>query len=225
MIHMRNIFLNPDLLYLVDTQKVEFNESVNDFRLSLQRKNVAVLEVSNHFFELEKVKGYGVYLGTELPIRESDKEFIDITMAFRKFPYGKDFDFKNANLKSLRSEYRKYQIMELEDPSGLGIQKLYRGKVFMRDTDRPREPMLALIMKPISIVTFFVQLESGRIMHLVDFLEGKHLDSKVPSLNGKNSYLKVELEEEIPLKEIKDISIPYLQGQKKKCLQFPKSNI
>lgn len=192
-----------------------------------KRENIAVLEVSNHFFELEQIKKGGFSLGKELPICESSDEFIDITTtAFRKFPYEKDFDFKNANLKSLRSEYRKYRIMELEDASVFGIQKLYRGKVSIRDTSHPRDPLISEIIESISTInTFFIQLEDGKLMLLVDFLEGKHLDSKVPSLNGKDPYLKVELEEEIPLKEIKDISIPYFKSQKKKCLQFPKYNI
>ena len=178
---MKNIFLNPNLLYLVDTEKIEFNQLVGDFRLSLQRKNVAVLEVFNHFFELETLKGDIFTLGKEIPIRESDQEFIDIT-TFRKFPYNQNFDFKNVSLKSLREVYRKYQIMKQEDVSMFGIKNLYYGKVCMYQNKKRghsrdlMENIREEIMQSLSeIDTLFIQFENGNFMRLSDFIDGRHL--------------------------------------------------
>jgi len=223
---MKNVFLNPHLLYLVDTGKIEFNQLVNDFRFSLQRKNVAVLEVSNHFFELETLNGKIFILGREIPIHESSQEFIDIT-TFQKFPYDQNFDFENVNLRSLRVAYRKYQILNQQDVSMFGITKLYHGKIRLyQNKDRRTsidfmEDIRKEIMESLlEMDAFFIQFEDGKFMRLADFIDGRCLQGDLISRMIPIEFNPIE---EIPLKELKSLSIPYFQ--KKKCLQFPKSNI
>ncbi len=216
---MKNLILNPYLLYLVNTQKRQYSGIIEcpKIRMVPQRKQVAVLEVSNHFFELEKIKGHGIFLGKELPIHESDKEFIDIT-TFQKFPYERSFDFDHANLDSLRKAYRKYRIMELGDVSSFGIQKLYRGKVSIKDSSSFKNFVIfesdASFPK---IDTYLLQLEGNRVMILRDFLEGKGLNSSFSLMDKKNQDLTFEFTEEIPLEELKEISISYSEEGKKKA--------
>lgn len=218
-IRMKNLILNPYLLYLADTQKIQYSGMIEypKIRMVPQRKQVAVLEVSNHFFELEKIKGHGIFLGKELPIHESDKEFIDIT-TFQKFPYERSFDFDHANLDSLRKAYRKYRIMELGDVSNFGIQKLYRGKVSIKDSSSFKNFVIfesdASFPK---IDTYLLQLEGNRVMILRDFLEGKGLNSSFSLTDKKNQDLTFEFTEEIPLEELKEISISYSEEGKKKA--------
>ena len=227
---MKNLILNPHLLYLVDTKVVKFSGMIECPKVQIypKRENVAVLEVSNHFFELEQIKGNGIFLGKELPIREGEKEFIDITStAFRKFPYEKDFDFKNANLKTLRKAYRNYQI-QLGDVSVFGIQKLYQGKISLCEFKKekckdPIDEIFLELKKSISeFGTFFLQFEDQSFMLLTDFLEGMHLSG---SFLRKVVNIEFDPLEEIPLEELKKISDSRSYKEKKKCLQFPKSNI
>lgn len=217
-ISMKNLILNPYLLYLVNTQKRQYSGIIECPKIQIvpQRKQVAVLEVSNHFFELEKIKGHGIPLGKELPIRESDKEFINIT-TFQKFPYERNFDFNHANLDSLRKAYRKYRIMELGDISSFGIQKLYRGKVSIKDSSSFRK--FAICESNASfpkIDTYLLQLEGNRVMILSDFLEGKGLNSFFSLTDRKNKDSEFEFTEEIPLEELKEMFLSYSEEGKKK---------
>lgn len=215
---MKNLILNPYLLYLANTQKRQYSGMIEcpKIRMVPQRKQVAVLEVSNHFFELEKIKGHGILLGKELPIRESDREFIDIT-TFQKFPYEHNFDFDHANLDSLRKAYRKYRIMELGDVSNFGIQKLYRGKVSIKDSSSFKNFVIfesdASFPK---IDTYLLQLEGNRVMVLRDFLEGKGLNSSFSLTDKKYQGLEFEFIEEIPLDELKEMFLSHFEEGKKK---------
>ena len=68
--------------------------------------------------------------------------------------------------------------------------------------------------------TTFIQFENGSFMSLYDFIDGRCLQGDFAS-----RMLPIEFNpaEEIPLEKLKSLSISYFQ--KKKCLQFPKSNI
>ncbi len=223
---MRNLFLNPNAFYLVDTKMIHLSGILECPKMSVypKRENVAVLEIGNHFFELEQIKRKGVFIGTELPIRESEKEFIDLT-TFRKFPYEKDFDFENINLKSLRAAYRSHQI-QLGDVSVFGIQKLYQGKITFCEFEKKKskdmmEQLLSEMMRVVTeMETFFLQFEDQSYMLLNDFLSGVGFKEDFLRKATKIEFHPIE---ELPLKELKNIAAS--RSQKKKCLQFPKTNI
>jgi len=216
---MRNLILSPYLLYLVDTQKVECSGAIEHPKIQVypKRKNVAVMEVSNHFFELEKIKGHGLLLGREIPIRESSKEFIDIT-TFQKFPFERGFDFEHANLDSIRSAYRKHKIVDLEDLSTFGIEKLYRGTVSISDSSSFKK--FAIFEFGTSfpkLDTYLLQFEGNKMMTFFRFLMGESLNFALTPSNAKKQGLEFELIEEIPLEELKEISTPYFEAEKEKA--------
>ena len=211
---MKNLILNPNLLYLVNTETVHYSGAFECPRIQKypNRKNVAVLEVSNHFFELERIKGHGMLLGKELPIRESSKEYI---ATFQKFPYEKNFDFAHANLDSLRSAYRRYQIMELGDISIFGIQKLYQGTISIKDSSSFKKFVISEFGSSFpKIGNYLLQLDGKRVMVLEDFLEGKQMNSAFSLCSTRNQQLEFELHREIPLKELKKISTSYFKERK-----------
>jgi len=220
---MRNLFLSPYVLYLANTKTAHLSGRMDYPKVQIykKRENVAVMEVSNQFFELEKIKGHGLLLGKALPIRESSEEFIDIT-TFQKFPYEKDFDFDHANLKSLRSAYRKYQIMELGNVSA------YHGKVTFnkkRTNQHPKDYLRKEILNMDKFLSSMdipcIQLDDSTFMWLYDYLDGVSF-SKNPLF--KMDHAEFHPEEEIPLEELRNICISQSK-EKKKCLHFPQSNI
>ena len=215
---MRNLILSPYLLYLVNTQRIECSGVIEYPKIQIypNRKNVAVMEVSNHFFELERIKGHGLLLEKEIPIRESNKEFIDIT-TFQKFPFERDFDFEHANLDSIRSAYRKHQIMNVGDLSIFGIQGLSHGTISIQDSSSFKKFAICEFGASFpKIDTYLLQFEGNRMMTLRSFLMGKGLDSALTFWDIKSQSLEFGFIEEIPLEGLKEISIPYFEEEKKK---------
>ena len=215
---MRNLILSPYLLYLVNTQRVECSGAIECPKIQIypERKNVAVMEVSNYFFELEKIKGHGLLLGRKIPIRESNKEFIDIT-TFQKFPFERDFDFEHANLDSIRSAYRKHKIVNLGDLSAFGIEKLYHGTVSISDSSSFKNFAICEFGASFpKIDAYFLQFEGNKMMTLRSFLMGKDLSSALALGDAIKHGLVFHLTEEIPLEELKEISTSYLDEERRK---------
>lgn len=214
---MRNLFINPNSLYLADI-KILYTEgpSLNPrICVHTKRKDVGVVQIFGSFYELEKLKGFQ---SKELLTCEGIREYMDTT-TLRKFPYEKEFNYRKANLQSLRSAYRTYVMTQLDSDkiySLFHIDKLYVGDIREYKVLTPNYINTEISEKQV----YFLHFENDSFMKLSSFLEGKntYLSSQIDS----SRYVDFSSLRELSLEEILNFS----SGKGlEKHLQFPKSNI
>lgn len=211
---MKNLFINPNSFYLVNTKTLSFDGPLFYLRKHIypKRTNIAVIQVFNHLFELEKI-AFPLF-GAILPTKQNKEEYADIT-TLRKFPCDKLLNEKGLTFTQLRAVYRKYQLVEQEDLSPFNIQKLYVGNVkkcrVLTSNYTNSEELHNNV--------YLLMNDTHEFIILQDFLAGKN--------HYITSSMQREQQEYVDSNSLREISIKEMLLPKvyEKCLQFPERNI
>lgn len=213
---MKNLFINPNSLYLVNTKVVNLEGPLFSpkSRIYPKRKNVAVIAAFHRFFELENEKNEKL-LGKVLPIKANYEEFIDIE-SICEFPYDSDFSSEKVTLETLRGIYRKYQLVKEKDLSPFNIQGLYIGTVKRCIVLAPNYVNTEVVAKD----TILLENQENKLIPLENFLEGKN--------KYLSSALEREKEEYVDTMSLREISLEEVLSsvkENKNHLQLSKRNI
>lgn len=213
---MKNLFVNPNSLYLVDTKVVNLEGLLFNpkYRIYPKRKNVAVVAAFHHYFELENGKNRN-WLGNILPTKANYEEYIDVK-SICKFPYDSSFSSEKVTLETLRGVYRKYQLIEQKDLSPFNIQGLYVGDVQRCIVLGPNYVNTEVVEKN----TILLKNQENRFITLENFLEGKNKYLSSTLEREKEEYVDTMFLREISLEE----ALSSIKGSEKH-LQFSKRNI
>lgn len=194
---MRNLYIHPENFYLINTNTVVDSSKSNIFR-----KNVGVIQVTKHFFELEKIRGKGLILPKPMSRSSQSKEFINDSSIY-EFPYPKDFDYKNVTLESLRSVYRNYLFKnENTIQQTESIEKFYVGNILKCNHQSTGYLNTEKYLERVPLLKF----SKDRYMTLSDFLSGQNLYYFLEKQEGKYFVDSSSLTE-TSLAEVKKIRI------------------
>lgn len=213
---MKNLLIDPNKLYLVDTKMAELEGPLFYPRVRIypKRINVAVIYTFHRYFELERITSINLLRGM-IPQKESFKEYVD-TKTLRPFSHESIPNMDKVPLETLKKIYRKSQLVEYGNLSPFNIQRLYIGNIKKGKTLSSNYQNIESVYDNVCLL----MNDEHRFITLQDFLE------------GKNNYISCDLEREnqeyVDANSLKEVSLDVVFSSAKeyeKHLQFPKRTI